>query len=105
MLETVYSFSLDDQKGIEKLADADPVMINPMVLPKGEGIPEHDSNSNVYMLVIRGNMTLKLDEQEPHVYPGGRIIYFPYRTKMRVDNHHDGILESFRGESAQPQAL
>lgn len=103
MLEKIYSFSTDDTKHIEKLIDDDPVLINHMILQKGEGLPEHYSNSNVYMVIIRGNMTLKLNEQEPHFYTYGHIINIPYHTKMSVYNFDDDVLEFFVVKSPNPK--
>jgi quercetin dioxygenase-like cupin family protein len=103
MLEKVYNFSTEDIKNIEKIINDEPVMINHMVLPKGTGLPEHYSNSNVYMIIIRGNMTLKLNEQEPQQYSYGRIINIPYNTKMNVNNFDKGILEFFVVKSPNPR--
>ncbi|MEM1486269.1 cupin domain-containing protein [Oscillospiraceae bacterium PP1C4] len=103
MLEKIYGFSTSDTKSIEKLIDDDPLLINHMVLPKGEGLPEHYSNSNVYMIVIRGRMTLALDEQEPHLYTCGQIISIPYHTKMNVNNFNEDILEFFVIKSPNPR--
>jgi quercetin dioxygenase-like cupin family protein len=104
MLEKVYNFSTtEDIKKIEKIIDDEPVMINHMVLPKGTGLPEHYSNSNVYMIIIRGNMTLKLNEQEPQQYSYGRIINIPYNTKMDVNNFDEDILEFFVVKSPNPR--
>jgi hypothetical protein len=41
-------------------------MINHMIFPKGDFVPDHHANSHVHMIVVRGNLTLQLDEQEPH---------------------------------------
>ncbi len=103
MLENIYSFSTDDTKHIEKIIDDDPVLINHMVLPKGEGLPEHYSNSNVYMIIIRGVITLKLDEQEAHSYTSGQIITIPYQTKMNVNNCNDSVLEFFVVKAPNPR--
>lgn len=103
MLEKIYGFSTLDTKNIEKLIDDDPILINHMVLPKGEGLPEHYSNSNVYMIIIRGSMTLALDEQEPHLYHSGQIINIPYHTKMNVNNYNEAILEFFVIKSPNPR--
>lgn len=103
MIEKTYSFSTDDTKNIEKIIDDDAVMINHMILPKDEGLPEHYSNSNVYMVVIRGDMTLKLDEQEPHNYTCGQMISIPYHTKMNVHNFGDSVLEFFVVKSPNPR--
>lgn len=103
MLEKVYLFSTEDTKNIEKLIDDEPLLINHMVLTKGTGLPEHYSNSNVYMIIIRGKMTLKLDEQEAHQYTGGQIINIPYHSKMNVNNFDDDILEFFVVKSPNPR--
>lgn len=103
MLEKVYNFSTSDTKNIEKLIDDEPVLINHMVLPEGEGLPEHYSNSNVYMIIVRGNMTIKLDEQEPHKYKSGQIINIPYHTKMNVSNFDNDVLEFFVVKSPNPK--
>jgi quercetin dioxygenase-like cupin family protein len=103
MIESVYSFSIDDTKRIEKIIDDDPVLINHMILPQGEGLPEHYSNSNVYMIIIRGEMTLKLNEQEPHLYTSGQIVNIPYQTKMNVNNFADHVLEFFVVKAPNPK--
>ena len=103
MLEKVYNFSTLDTKNIEKLIDDEPVLINHMVLPKGEGLPEHYSNSNVYMIITRGNMTIRLDDQEPHQYTSGQIINIPYHTKMNVNNFDNDVLEFFVVKSPNPK--
>jgi quercetin dioxygenase-like cupin family protein len=103
MLEKIYGFSTEDTKNIEKLIDDDHLLINHMVFPKGQGLPEHYSNSNVYMIVIRGSVTLKLDDQEPHKYTGGQIINIPYHTKMNVNNLDEDVLELFVVKSPNPK--
>jgi quercetin dioxygenase-like cupin family protein len=64
-----------------------------MVFNKGEGLPEHLSNSNVYMTVIRGLLTIGLDDQEIHEYEPGILLKIPYQTKMNVKNLHAETLE------------
>ncbi len=103
MLEKVYSYATSDIKNIERLIDDEPVLINHMVLPKGEGLPEHYSNSNVYMIIVRGNMTIGLDDQEPHLYSAGQIINIPYNIKMNVKNFHDDVLEFFVVKAPNPK--
>lgn len=103
MLEKIYGLSTTNEKNIGKVIDDDHIVINHMVLPKGDGLPEHYSNSNVYMIIIRGNMTLKLDEQEPHQYTIGQIVNIPYHIKMNVNNFDEDILEFFVVKSPNPR--
>lgn len=95
MIETVFPYALGDEKKVEKLIDHPVAMINHMVFPKDQGLPEHYSNSNVYMIVIRGTLSIRLDEQEPHEYAAGNILTIPYHVKMNVGNSHDEVLELF----------
>lgn len=103
MIEKLYDFSNNDTKKVGKLIDDESILINHMIFPKGEGLPEHYSNSNVYMVIIRGIMTLRLDEQEPQKYTHGQIISIPYHTKMNVHNFDECILEFFVVKSPNPR--
>jgi quercetin dioxygenase-like cupin family protein len=103
MIEKKFLFQQADNKLIERVVDDNNVNINHMILPKGDALPEHYSNSNVYMIVVGGNITLKLDDQEEHVYPSGSILNIPYKTKMNVFNQHDEILEFFVVKAPSPK--
>ena len=103
MIENKYMFQQVNTKIIERIIDDENVNINHMVLTKGDSLPEHFSNSNVYMLVIKGIITLKLDEQEEHTYPAGSILTIPYNTKMNVSNQHDDVLEFFVVKAPSPK--
>jgi len=54
MVEKKYEYSITDDKIIEKIVDDENINLNHMVLVKGTGLPEHYSNSNVYMIIVRG---------------------------------------------------
>ena len=74
-----------------------------MIFPKGAGLPEHFSNSNVYMVVVRGAVTLQLGEQAAVLYPKGSIINIPFHIKMNVNNLHDEVLELFVIKAPNPR--
>jgi len=103
MVEKIYDYSLEESKKVEKIIDDDPMMLNHMVFPTDQGLPEHYSNSNVYMVVVRGTVTLQLDEQEPHKYEKGKIINIPFHTKMNVNNKDEEVLELFVIKAPNPR--
>lgn len=103
MIEKTYAYSLEDVKKVEKLIDDDPMMLNHMVFPMNQGLPEHYSNSNVYMIVVRGTLTLQLDEHEPHKYGKGNILNIPFHTKMNVNNKDEEVLEIFVMKAPNPR--
>ncbi len=104
MFEKVYEFSKSNIKNIEKLVDDKPLLINHMVLPTGEGLPEHYSNSNVYLIIMRGIMTLTLGDQCSANYHGDQIVNIPYNTKMNIINNHYDILEFLVVKAPNPSA-
>ena len=105
MVEKQHLYTVSDKKVIERLIEDDNVGINHMVLARDEVLPEHYSNSNVYMIVVRGTVTLGLNEQSPTSYPKGSILEIPFKTKMNVGNADDGILELFVIKAPSPRHM
>ncbi len=102
-IEKGYSFTKTDTKIVERIVEGEHVAINHMVLRRQEFLPEHFSNSNVYMIVVRGTLSLQLGEQEEHKYPVGSIVAIPYNIKMNVSNQDDPILEFFVVKAPSPK--
>jgi len=103
MIEKTYNYAVSDTKHIEKLIDDDPVMINHMILAKDDFVPDHHANSHVHMIIVRGQLTLKLDDQDSHTYAKGTIVNIPYNTFMKVRNEHEEVCEFFVIKSPSPR--
>lgn len=93
MIEKIFNYSTGDEKAVERIIMDDNLDYIHMVFNKDEGMPEHFSNSNVYMTVVRGTLSIGLDEQEVHEYERGNILQIPFNKKMNVKNLHDEVLE------------
>ncbi|MBP8031464.1 MAG: cupin domain-containing protein [Acetobacterium sp.] len=93
MVEQIFKLSRGDDKAVEKVIFDENVHYLHMVFNKEEGLPEHFSNSNVYMTVIRGRLSIGLDDQEVHEYEAGTLLKIPFKTKMNVKNMHPETLE------------
>ena len=93
MIEHVFPLAKGTEKTVEKVIQDDNLDYIHMLFNKGEGLPVHYSNSNVYMTVLQGRLTIKLNEQEDHPYPAGILLQIPYKVKMNVRNVHDTLLE------------
>jgi len=103
MLEKLFKFTKTNGKVVEKIVMDENINLMHMVFNKGEGLPVHQSNSNVYMTVIRGTLSITLDDQETHDYESGHILNIPYDTTMHVRNEHDDVLEMFVVKSPAPK--
>lgn len=102
MTEKKFEYAISTAKTIEKVILDDNVNINHMILPKGDRLPEHYSNSNVYMIVVKGTVSLQLNEQENHKYSTGSILNIPYKTLMNVVNNDDELVELFVVKAPAP---
>ncbi|MHB1154546.1 MAG: cupin domain-containing protein [Eubacteriales bacterium] len=93
MTEQVFKISTGDVKAVERVILDENLQYLHMVFNKDEGLPEHFSNSNVYMTVVRGTLSIALNEQETHIYNAGNVLKIPVDTKMNVRNLNDNVLE------------
>lgn len=103
MIEQIYKMTLGNDKAVERVIMDDNIHYIHMVFNKNEGLPEHYSNSTVYMSVIRGKLSIALDEQEIHNYEAGTILKIPYNTKMNVNNLDNEVLELIVVKAPAPQ--
>ena len=93
MIEQVFKIASGNSKIVEKVIQDENVHYIHMIFNKNEGLPEHFSNSNVYMTIVRGKLSIGLDGQEIHEYTSGTLLKIPFHTKMNVKNLHTDTLE------------
>jgi quercetin dioxygenase-like cupin family protein len=93
MIETEFRLTKSNQKVVEKIIIDDNIHYNHMIMPKGEGLPLHKTNSNVYMTVLRGILTISLGEEASNEYESGTILKIPNGVEMYARNENDEVLE------------
>ena len=93
MIEKVFTLANGLERTVEKVIQDDNLEYIHMRFNKDEGLPIHYSNSNVYMTVLQGKLSITLDDQETHAYTAGTLLKIPYHTQMHVRNLNDEILE------------
>jgi quercetin dioxygenase-like cupin family protein len=93
MIEQVHTLAKGVERTVEKVIQDDNLDYIHMLFNKDEGLPIHYSNSNVYMTVLQGMLTIGLDDQEERHYSAGTLLQIPYKIKMNVRNQHDELLE------------
>jgi quercetin dioxygenase-like cupin family protein len=93
MIQKEFKLVKTNEKLIEKVIIDENVNYLHMVLPKGEGLPIHQTNANLYMTVIRGTLNLGLNDQAVLEYETGTVINIPSKTTMNARNTHDAVLE------------
>lgn len=75
MLEQTYTLTQGDSKTIEKMLTDENIHFMHMILRENDFLPEHYTNAkNVYMTVLRGTLSIKLEDQPFHDYPAGTLL-------------------------------
>ena len=94
MIEQIYKISTDDKKVVEKVIFDENLHYLHMVFGKGEGLPEHFSHSNVYMTVIKGILSIGLNNQDIHEYSNGTLLFLLSRpvSKQLLDIVREQVL-------------
>ena len=104
MVEKVFNLYTGDEKKIEKVIFDENLHYIHLVFNKGDGLPEHYSNSNAYMTVLRGTLSIGLNDQEVNDYGKGTLLKIPFQTKMNVNNLHDDVLELIIVKAPAPRS-
>ncbi|MEZ4357760.1 MAG: cupin domain-containing protein [Eubacteriales bacterium] len=103
MIETLYKMSRVNKRTVEKIILDENLHYIHVILNKDEGLPEHYSNSNIYMTVLMGELAIGLNEQEMHEYGSGNILKIPKDTKMNIKNLSMDILEFIIVKAPAPE--
>ena len=104
MIEQIFKLTKGNDKTIERLIADENINYNHMILGQGERLPEHFSNSTVYMTVVRGSVSIGLGDQNMHKYEAGTILKIPVDTKMKVTNEDEDTLELIVIKAPAPKA-
>lgn len=105
MIESTYTFAQATSLTMAKIVDDERVNINHIVVPPGGAVPTHASNSYVHQIVVRGTLSLSLEDEEFHDHPAGTIVAVPFNLKMVIENHGTELLEFFVVKAPNPRDM
>lgn len=93
MIEQIYKLSADNKKTIEKVIQDENIHYMHMLLYENDELPVHFTNSNVYMTVVKGALTISLGDEPARKYEQGTVLKIPVDTKMHARNLYGDLLE------------
>lgn len=102
MSKQIYELGKGDERAIEKVLFDENIHYLHMVFPQNEGLPVHNANSTVYMTVVRGTLSIGLNDEVVEQHPAGTLLKIPFQTKMDVKNRGEEILELIVVKSPAP---
>ena len=95
MIENVKQYTTETQDIFEEILDKGPYRLNHVIVEPGKMFPAHPTDAWVTIIVIKGILTLKLEEQEPAYYKAGQVIEVPKATMSELGNTSEGYTEVF----------
>jgi len=104
MIEKAYRFTHTDDFITEKIIDDEHVNINHIVVAPGGSVPVHVANSHVHQIIVRGTISLRLEDEPVVRYTAGSIVAIPFNTKMEIRNEGSDTLEFFVVKAPNPRS-
>ena len=105
MIENLFTFTRTDAQTVEKLVDDERVNINHIVVEPGKAVPTHVSNSFVHQIVVRGTLSLSLEDEPFRHHAAGSIVAVPFNQKMVIQNQGKETLEFFVVKAPHPRDM
>ncbi|MFA6627438.1 MAG: cupin domain-containing protein [Bacilli bacterium] len=93
MIEKTFKLTKTNEKIIERVIINEHLHYMHAIFPQYEGLPLHQSNATVYMSVLRGTLSIRLNDEETKTYSSMNVLEIPFDTKMNVRNEHVEPLE------------
>lgn len=75
----------DEKMGSRKLVDEKYLLLMQAALKPGQSVPQHNANSNVHILVVRGVVVINLDGTEV-LAEEGALVPVIHKTSMNIKN-------------------
>jgi quercetin dioxygenase-like cupin family protein len=86
MINVLEKIPFQEQKmGSRKLVDEKYFLLMQAALRPGQSVPTHNANSNVHILVVRGEVVINLNGTE-HKAQEGALVPVIFKTVMNITN-------------------
>ncbi len=92
-MATIYPYTLTDQDTFENIFDKGDFLMNHVVMPVGKVFPKHPTDSNVYIIVLRGELTVLLEEDAAIILRKGQVGNVPQGVESSLSNMSDEVIE------------
>ncbi len=102
MKREIFKISDSNKPVIEPVIQDENLHFMHMVLLEGESLRTHYTNANVYMTVVKGTLSISLDESDFEKHDKNTVLKIPFNVKMDVQNHDSDILELFVVKAPAP---
>lgn len=94
-MEKVYAYTVTDEAIFENIFKDEKILMNHVVVLPGNIFPKHPTDAVVYALVVRGELSVTIEDQETSVYKAGHLVNIPKGANTELGNRGGEPLELF----------
>lgn len=86
MIEKVIEYSSNQQDNLKNLVCNDSLIINHVVIKPEQSFPAHITEHEVYIIIVNGQLSIRLNDQPNHTYRSGQMISVPKGVMSGISN-------------------
>jgi len=91
----VYQYTITDQEIFENVFKDEKLLMNHVIVPPGKVFPKHPTDAIVYILIVRGELSLAIENSAPETFKAGQLVNIPKGIISELGNRGDELLELF----------
>lgn len=94
-MEKVYKYTITDNEIMENIFKDEKLLMNHVVIPPGKVFPKHPTDAIVYVLIIRGELSVAIENNAIKTYKAGQLVNIPKGLNTELGNRGKEALELF----------
>lgn len=95
MIEKLYKFALTDKDLFENVLSEKDFVLNHVIVKEGKVFPKHKTDAEVYIIIIRGKLTIDIGNQGEKRFEAGNVVYIPFGIETVLGNKNPETAEVF----------
>lgn len=94
-METIYRYTQTSDAIFENIFTVEGLLMNHVVVGPGQAFPKHPTDAEVFALVVKGVLTVALEDRAPKQVEAGHLINIPMGVLSALSNESEEIVELF----------
>ncbi len=95
MLAKLFTYTVEEKDLFENILKDDNLMLNHVIIESGKFFPKHPTDAHVYIIVVKGELSIALGDQSQKTYKKGQVIEVEKGIESVLGNGSDGFTECF----------
>lgn len=95
MIESIIKYNTNVSDLFEHIIKEDDFELNHVIVEPGKIFPKHPTDANIIVIIVKGELSITLGEQEQHTYSRGDVVTAPLGIESELGNQSDSFTELF----------